>query len=93
MSNPGELYDTGVATMGGRGQQATVPYPTPQHTVLMRTETTHLHEDHFITTDAAIQQRIDRLKESGTPYTREWMTLRYVDNSGATITLTYQEPS
>lgn len=90
---PGRVYDTGVGTIGGRGQQATVPYPTPRHTLLMRTETNHVHHDHYNTAAEAIQQRIDRLKEAGTPYTREWMTLTYTDNAGAKITLTYQEPS
>jgi hypothetical protein len=70
-----------------------MPHPTPQHTVMMTSLTTHLHEDHHITAEQGIQQRIDRLKEAGTPYTREWMTLSYTDNAGARITLTYQEPS
>lgn len=38
----------------------------------------------------AIRRRTERLRDVGTPYTRDGMTLRFNDN-GAHITLTYEE--
>lgn len=90
---PGQLYDTGVATIGGPGQTAIHPYPDPRHILTMTLESTHRHEDHFVTAAEAIRERSDRLKTAGTPFTRDGMTLRYVDNSGAKVTLTYQDPA
>lgn len=92
MTTPGETYDTGVATIGGRGQQATVPYETPQHILTITRTVTSKHEDHFITAQAAIAERISRLREQGRPFTRDGMTLIYTDFSGAHVTLEYEEP-
>lgn len=91
-NQPGTLYDTGVGTIGGRGQQATIPYPTPQHTVTIRRVTEDTHNDYHVTADTAIRQRIERFRENAQPYTRDGMALTYTDTTGTTITLTYQEP-
>lgn len=93
MRTPGEIYDTGTGTVGGRGQQAVEPYPEPQHILTMTVVSTHRHEDHFVSASEGLQQRAERLKESGTPFTRDGMTLSYTNRSGAHITLTYEDPS
>lgn len=90
---PGDVYDTGVATMGGRGQQATVPYPHAMHTVTMTTVSTDEHVDHYLTADEAITARTRRLREQGITYTRDGMTLAFTDPRGNQITLMYKEPS
>ena len=89
--NPGELYDTGVATIGGRGQQAVTPHPEPRHTLTMTSAYTTTHHDHYLTAEEAVTARARRLKESGTPHHRDGLTLTYTDHSGAHITLTYQD--
>lgn len=88
---PGEIYDTGVGTIGGRGQQATVPYPHALHTLTLTRETVDTCPDHFTTAQEAIDARIRRLHEAGTPFTRDGMTIRYTDHGGAKVTLTYEE--
>lgn len=93
MSTPGELYDTGVGTIGGRGQQAMVPYPHALHTLILTRETVSTHPDHYTTATEAIEARVRRLQENNTPFTRDGMTLTYTDHGGAKVTLTYQEPS
>lgn len=92
MTAPGALYDTGVGTVGGRGQQAMVPYPHALHTLTLTRETVNTIPDHFTTADEAIEARARRFQENNTPYTRDGMTLRYTDHGGAKVTLTYQEP-
>lgn len=91
--SPGTVYDTGVSTIGGRGQQAVVPYETVQHTVTIMRETTDTHHDYFTTAADAIRERVQRLKESHTPHTVDGNTIRYTDHGGAQVTLTYQEPA
>jgi len=88
---PGELYDTGVATVGGRGQQAVTPHPGALHTVTMTSIVTTTHADHYLSAEEALMARARRLKESGTPHERDGMTLTFADSSGASITLTYEE--
>lgn len=89
--NPGDTYDTGVGTVGGRGQQATVPYPHALHTLTLTRETVDTIPGHYTTAQEAMDARVRRLQENGTPYTRDGMTIRYTDHGGAKVTLTYQE--
>lgn len=51
-----------------------------------------VHDSHTGPESAAeaIRRRTERLRDTGTPYTRDGMTLRFNDG-GADITLTYQE--
>ncbi|RVW06246.1 hypothetical protein [Rhodococcus spongiicola] len=39
----------------------------------------------------AIRKRAARLRESGTPFERDGMTLRFKDSNGADVTLSYEE--
>jgi hypothetical protein len=93
MTAPGQLYDTGVGTIGGRGQQATMPFPEARHLMTMTITSTHVHEDHFVTAEQAIEERIARLRESHRPFTRDGMRLTYTDSTGAVVTLAYGEPA
>lgn len=93
MSTPGTVYDTGVATVGGRGQTATVPHDTPQHTLTLTRTTTDTHTDYFVTAAEALRERVQRLKEAGTPHMVTGSTIRYTDTTGAEITLTYKAAS
>lgn len=93
MTAPGQTYPTGVATVGGRGQEAVMPFPEARHILTMTTTSTHVHEDHFVTAEQAIEERIARLRESCRPYTRDGMVLTYTDSTGAVVTLAYGDPS
>lgn len=88
-----QYRDTGVGTIGGRGQQEPIPETTPQHILELSMTSKHQHVSWFTTPEQAIQERADRLKEARTPYTRDGMTLRYTDPRGNDVTLTYKEPS
>ena len=84
---------TGVATMGGRGQEAPIPEDHVMHVMTITRTSETVCKDWFITAEQAIEQRAKRLKEAKTPYTRDGMTLRYTDRDGDLITLTYEDAS
>lgn len=88
-----QYRDTGVGTIGGRGQQEPIPETTPQHILELRMVMTSQHFSWFTTPAQAIQERAERLKENHTPFTRDGMTLHYTDNHGYDVTLTYKDPS
>jgi hypothetical protein len=81
---------TGVATIGGRGQEAPVPEMQVMHTATITMVTTMRHEDWFITAEEAIDERVKRLSDAKTPFTRDGMTLRFTQN-GYETTITYAE--
>lgn len=89
---PGTTYATGVASIGGRGQEAVVPYPFALHTLTLTRVTVDTIPDHYTTAQEALDARVRRFQETGTPYTRDGMTLRYTDHGGAKVTLEYTEP-
>ncbi|RDI32418.1 hypothetical protein DEU38_103151 [Rhodococcus sp. AG1013] len=61
------------------------------HTVHLTRITRDTHAGPEAPTEA-IRRRAERLRDVGTPFERDGMTLRFNDN-GADITLTYEENS
>lgn len=78
----------------GIARQGPPPPPRhdkPRHSATVTTESTHQFQDHYTTAEQAITDRIERLKENKTRYTRDGMTLRFDAANGDHYTITYQE--
>lgn len=93
MNEPGDTVPVPGWSMGGRGQETTVPHPNARHILRMRTISDHEHVDHYLTADEALKARVRRLKEQGYKYTIHGHTVTYTDTNGDFVALEYLTPT
>lgn len=82
------IWTIGVARQGPPPPERS---EKPLHRATVTTESTHQFEDHYVTAEQGIADRIARLKENKQRYVREGMTLRFDGHNGDHITITYQD--
>lgn len=79
------------ASMGGRSTGSpTTRYDEPQHWLTI-THTNPPHPDHFVDTETAMKNMIQRLKQRGVAFERDGNTLTYTDGNGVINQLSYSE--
>lgn len=81
-------------SMGGRSVASQVTrYDEPQHYLTIRKpgEWKHVHADHFVDAQTALNNRVARLKAQGLPHKVEGLTVTHTDNDGTLTVLTYQD--
>lgn len=69
----------------------TIFVPAVRSVLIIRAVTVHRLEDHYSTAAEALEAHIARLRASQTPFTRDGSTITFTDQTGALVTLTFEE--